>query len=294
MKASVIITTYNRPKFLQRAILSCINQVTNYSFEIIIVDDNGENNALQIETASVVAKIDNIRYIVLKKNSGACQARNEGAKIATGDYLFFLDDDDEFLNNKLQLQVNFLENNMTYDGCLAAFRRFDGNGKEIFAASNFAVVGDFKNFVLKGNFFTPMLCIRKVSFLKSGGFIDIPRFQDRFYMMNLLRDNFKFEVLTEKLHIMYEHDENRITSTSLKKTEKAITQIMNWLSSTKQHFEANEWAKIELNSLRQIAMSYYVSDSKYTKFKGAKLYWNIYKKFLIFSDFVMILKCLAK
>ena len=294
IKASIIITTYNRPKFLERAIYSCKNQSTQYGFEIIVVDDNGIGKTAQIETASLVDEIGNVKYIALEKNSGACVARNEGANIASGDYLFFLDDDDKYLPNKLQEQISFLETHNDLDGCLASFKRFDKNDNEIMAASNYAVVGDFKNFVLDGNFFTPMLCIRKNSFTKSGGFIDIARFQDRFYMMNMLKEGFKFWTLDKQLHVMYEHNEGRITSTSHEKTSGAITKILSWLSNSKNEFTLQEWTTVVSNSQRQIAVSYYMSDAKSDRQIAARLYWNIYLKSLKFSDFMMILKSLVK
>lgn len=294
MKASIIITTYNRPEFLKRAILSCISQKTSYKFGIIVVDDNGINTPSQIETASVVSEYDEVKYLPLEKNSGACIARNEGAEVAEGEYLFFLDDDDEYLQNKLQIQIDFLENNKDYDGSLAAFKRLDEKGNEIISITNFPVVGDFKNFVLEGNFFTPMICIRKKSFIKSGGFIDIPRFQDRFYMMSMLKEDFKFGVLHDQLHIMYEHSVDRITSKSLEKTQNALSQIMNWLQSYRPLFTNEEWEKIEIDSLKKIAISFYNSSSKNDRREAAKLYWDIFIKTFVFSDFILMIKSLVK
>jgi len=294
MKASIIITTYNRPEFLKRAILSCISQKTSYKFEIIVADDNGINTAAQIETAAVVSKYDDIKYLPLEKNSGACIARNEGSEMAVGEYLFFLDDDDEYLQDKLQIQIDFLENNKDYDGSLAAFKRLDEKGSEILSATNFPVAGDFKKFVLEGNFFTPMICIRKKSFIKSGGFIDIPRFQDRFYMMSMLKQDFKFGVLPVQLHVMYEHSADRITSKSLEKTKNALSQIMNWLNTYKPLFTNQEWEKIEIDSLKKVAISYYNSSSKKERRKATKLYWDIFRKTFVFSDFILMIKSLVK
>ncbi|MBV6879081.1 glycosyltransferase family 2 protein [Epilithonimonas ginsengisoli] len=294
MKASIIITTYNRPEFLKRAISSCKTQKTNYEFEIIVVDDNGIATPAQIETLKIVNGFENVKYIILETNSGACIARNRGAKLAEGQYLFFLDDDDEYLTDKVQMQVDFLDNNPKYDGCLAAFKRVNTNGTQIIANSNFPVVGDFKNFVANGNFFTPMICIRKDSFSLSGGFIDIPRFQDRFYMMTMLEKDFKFEVIMDQLHIMYEHDSERITSKSIEKTQKSIDQMMVWLQARRQDFTKQEWKYIEIDGLRKIGISLYNSESRVNRQKAARLYWDIYIRSFVFSDFILMLKSLIK
>lgn len=294
MKASIIITTYHRPEFLERAILSAQNQKTDFQFEVIVIDDNGVGTQFQKQTQTVIPKSDQIRYYPLTKNSGACVARNKGAEMALGEYLFFLDDDDEFLPNKLQLQISFLELNRADDGCLAAFKRIDQKGNDILAESNYPVIGDFRNFVVNGNFFTAMLCIRKSSFLKSGGFIDIPRFQDRFYMMNALKQGFTFAVLREQLHLMYEHTEDRITSKSVAKTKDSLSQINSWIGQYKSEFSASAWKDFQINDLRKIAVTSYNSTDKSIRISSAANYFKIFLKTGNIKDAVMIFKALIK
>lgn len=271
-----------------------MNQKTNFPFEVIIIDDNGVNTGFQKQTEAIIPENNQVVYHPLEKNSGACIARNKGAEIASGEYLFFLDDDDEFLPNKLEHQVNFLESNTEYNGCLAAFKRIDQHGKEIVADSNYPVVGDFKNFVLRGNFFTPMLCVRRGSFLELGGFIDIPRFQDRFFMINALKQGYKFAALQEQLHIMYEHTEDRITSKSVDKTKASISQIKTWISQYKNEFSDKEWNSFLISDLRKIAVTSYNSTEKSIRMSGASYYFKIFLKTRNFSDFTMIFKSLIK
>lgn len=294
MKASIIITTYHRPEFLERAILSAQNQKTDFQFEVIVIDDNGVGTEFQKQTQAVILKNDQLIYMPLEKNSGACIARNKGAEAASGEYLFFLDDDDEYFPDKLQHQISYLEQNKDYDGCLAALRRIDQKGKEILASSNYPEVGDFRNFIVKGNFFTAMLCIRKSSFLKSGGFIDIPRFQDRFYMMNALKQGFRFAVLREQLHLMYEHTEERITSKSLDKTSDSLSKINAWVSQYKSEFSDKEWKSFQVNDLRKIAVTSYNSTEKSIRLSSAVCYFKMFLKTGNMSDAVMIFKALIK
>ena len=111
--ASIIITTYNRPHYLERAIKSCLSQNTVYNYEIIVIDDNGLHTAHQQQTETLVSQyLHQINYLPLATNSGACVARNHGIDHAKGKYIFFLDDDDEYLPSKVQNQVQFLENNI--------------------------------------------------------------------------------------------------------------------------------------------------------------------------------------
>src|SRR5947209_609603 len=93
---SVIIPAYNYATYLPKAIDSVLKQrFTNY--EIIVVDDGSTDN-----TADLIAKYgDRVRY-VYQKNAGLPSARNTGIKAARGDYVGFLDADDEWHPNFLQ------------------------------------------------------------------------------------------------------------------------------------------------------------------------------------------------
>lgn len=109
---SVIIPTYNRAQVILRAINSVVSQ-SFQDFELIIIDD-GSND----ETREVVDKFfyekglghQKYRYFFIK-NHGVSYARNTGAKFARGEWLAFLDSDDEWLEDKLLKQVNIIKEN---------------------------------------------------------------------------------------------------------------------------------------------------------------------------------------
>lgn len=85
---SVIIPTYNRSATLSRAIQSVLVQ-TLPAWEIIVVDDGSSD-----DTRELAKTFPQVRYHY-QVNEGVCAARNKGAEIATGDWLIFLDSDDE-------------------------------------------------------------------------------------------------------------------------------------------------------------------------------------------------------
>lgn len=278
MDASVIITTFQRSVFLKRAIDSVLSQITNYQFEIIVIDDNGlgtQNQILTQKSVSNYISCNKISYYPLKVNQGACSARNYGISKAKGDYIFFLDDDDSFKRNKVHDQITFMVKHNNFDGCLAPFTRVDYKGNEIKASSNFPVVGDFVNFSINGNFFTPMLCIKKNKLIKLGGFQKIDRFQDRFLMLNALMEKMNFACLKKPLHVMYEHNSNRITCLSLEKTIMSLDVIYKFISQNKVLFSVKEWHDFVVSDLNKRAVQYYISSEFKNRFKSVYTYFKI-------------------
>ena len=107
-KVSVIITTYKR-KFEEIKIsLESVLKQTYRNIEIIIVDDNGKGTELQCEIEEKINKYESpflIKYIINENNYGAQVSRNKGILNSTGEYLAFLDDDDKWENEKIELQI---------------------------------------------------------------------------------------------------------------------------------------------------------------------------------------------
>ena len=104
---SVVIPTYSRNTTLRNAINSVLAQ-TYQNYEILVVDDNPSDSEWRISTQKLMAEYaDNnkIRYIQNAKNLGGSGARNEGIKAAKGEYIAFLDDDDEYLPERLEKQL---------------------------------------------------------------------------------------------------------------------------------------------------------------------------------------------
>lgn len=98
---SVVIPTYNRSALLLRAVKSALKQ-TLKDIEVIVVVDGSLDN-----TPEATRKMDDprVRFIHHDENRGAPAARNTGIRAAKGAYIAFLDDDDEWLPNKLERQT---------------------------------------------------------------------------------------------------------------------------------------------------------------------------------------------
>lgn len=107
MKVSIIIPVYNVEKYIERCINSVIKQ-TFTNLECIIVDDCSQDNSLEI-CKRIINKYNGpitFKIITHKHSEGPSGARNTGTKAAKGDYIFYLDSDDEITNDCIYLMYN--------------------------------------------------------------------------------------------------------------------------------------------------------------------------------------------
>lgn len=170
---SIIIPTYNRGYTIKKSIESILNQ-TYKSFELIIVDDNSTDN-----TAEIVKSIkdERIRYIKQEKNLGANVARNRGVIESKGNFIAFQDSDDEWLPNKLEIQLDELKNNNA-DIVYCSFNRFENDKHEVIPKKN---INDenIATELLKYNFISTQTILGKKECFESEKFDEkLPRFQD--------------------------------------------------------------------------------------------------------------------
>jgi GT2 family glycosyltransferase len=123
---SIIITTYNYDRYVERAIRSALNQsLPKNAFEVIVVNDCSTDNTIE-----VLKNYENeVRIYHLEKNVGLSAARNFGIKKAKGQFVVFLDADDYMHSDMAYIQKMFLELNNTIDAVSCDY--FLVNDKEI-------------------------------------------------------------------------------------------------------------------------------------------------------------------
>lgn len=108
---SVITPTHSGSENICRAVDSILSQ-TYENVEVIVVDDNGKGTEEQLKTQEKIKKYENeprVKYLVHEVNKNGSAARNTGIRAAVGDYLAFLDDDDEFRPNNIEKHMELLE-----------------------------------------------------------------------------------------------------------------------------------------------------------------------------------------
>ena len=144
---SAVIPAFDRPNRTQRAIES-VAQQTYDRIELIVVDD-GSTPPLEDFLDLPNEQVADVRLIRLDKNQGANVARNTGIKAANGDYIAFLDSDDEWHPEKIERQATALQN----DGQGASYtsvRQVDSSGN-LNGIREATHSGDIRPHLLRGN-----------------------------------------------------------------------------------------------------------------------------------------------
>jgi glycosyltransferase involved in cell wall biosynthesis len=103
LKISVVIPTYNGKEHLGEAIRSVLNQ-TYANFEVIVVDDASPENVSHVVNSFTDSRV---RYVRHERNKGAVAARKTGVGVSTGEIIAFLDQDDIFHKQKLEIHHDY-------------------------------------------------------------------------------------------------------------------------------------------------------------------------------------------
>lgn len=112
MDLSIIIPIYNGALLLNRCLDSIFSQKTQYSYEVILIDDGSTDTSVELIKSR---KEPNI-ILFQQQNAGPAVARNKGIELAKGKYMAFIDADDYWIQGYIQKTVDFL---ITHDECVA-------------------------------------------------------------------------------------------------------------------------------------------------------------------------------
>ncbi len=215
-RVSVVIPTYNRTEPLRRAVASVLGQ-TFRDLEVLVVDDgSSDGRALAVLDGLGDPRI---RVLRLAENRGASRARNAGILGARGEWVAFLDSDDEWLPEKLERQMARLERGRGRDPgtavvyCPALSRSSAGAGHVIPAGE--PSEGDVLDELLHMNRRPPTASayvVERSARLSVGGFDEsLPSAQDIDLWLRLARASHRFVAVPEPLVVKHEHGAGQIT-----------------------------------------------------------------------------------
>lgn len=175
VKISIIVPVYNSEKYLSRCIDSILNQ-TMKDFELILINDGSTDNSLSI-LKNYELKDSRIR-VIDQKNVGVSKTRNKGIKLANGDYITFIDNDDTIKSDYLEKFLSFIGD---YDMVIGGYQRVDSNGN---------IISEFRlkdSLWAKYTFITPWARIYKKKFLIDNNikFLTSPIGEDVYFNLNI-------------------------------------------------------------------------------------------------------------
>ena len=154
---SVIIPVYNRADCIKRCLKSVEMCLEGGSFEVILVDDGSKDNSVDIVNSFIHEKSE-YRHIILHNNMGVNAARNEAIAVAIGDWLIFLDSDDELCINGADIKA-ILSKLQDYE--LVSFRCKTSLGEVVGPSKNVPVTLSYKDFLSGKKSFETLDLIRR-------------------------------------------------------------------------------------------------------------------------------------
>ena len=232
---SVVIPTYKRPDKLDVAIRSVLNQ-TYPLIEVIVVDDNDPDTEGRRLTETKMTEFANnpkVKYIKHEYNKNGSAARNTGARVAKGEYVAFLDDDDEYMPRKIETQLEALEGRgEEWACCYSRYATRKAGGKAV--KSNEHREGNLYIEALSRNLWIASgsnLLVRKTAFFDIDGFDEsFIRNQDIEFLTRLLQ---KYKIAYASycglvVNIHYNHsffDEEEVTQQYLERFKGHVSAL---------------------------------------------------------------------
>lgn len=282
---SIIIPTYNRPDMLKRAVGSVRNQ-TEGRWEVIVVND-GEDMGISQYLESL--QDERIVYTQNLRTKGGNGARNTGIQLAKADYIAFLDDDDEFHEDKVKIHLQSFIQEGQGSGCSVSgyycvpknFRREDSTQK--LKPSRFQHEFTSANIMMyKAIFGASSTILVKKSFIEEAGMFDesLQRCQDLELMIRLASKS-SVHVCHKPLVYVYGHNES-----SLEQYEKVKLVYWNLIgpylkklsSEIERDVFANEYRVLAILASREKnykKMYYYLKESTRRKVMSPRQYFGI-------------------
>lgn len=201
MEITVVIPMFNNENSIQNAMDSVKNQTRlDYIKEIIVVDDGSTDNSYEV-VVNYANRNKNLPINIIKKeNGGASSARNAGMKVATKKFIALLDADDEWLENKIELQMNILKSNPEID-----FLGGNYNGKELrilFKKIDKLYKASVKDLCLKFFPVTPSAIFKRSIIEKIGYFDEKQKFaEDGNYFLRICTHFNYYHLPTDLVHV---------------------------------------------------------------------------------------------
>lgn len=281
---SVIIPTYKRSTLLTRAIKSVVNQ-TYKNIEILVVDDNepGDEYSVAVKELIVKLRYPQVRLITQPKHINGAEARNAGIREARGEYICFLDDDDLYLPQKIERQLEVLSKKDETVGGVSCLKIFYKGEKLTHISESWKVSNHQSLDVMskEQNIQTGTVLLRRRCLDETGYFNPKLRRHQEVQLISYFTDKYRIELVDETLIIIDVSDlANRPDYNKLKEFKedffKSVAPLLNKYSESDRDF-------VYKNHRTELAWVMY---RDINRIKGVMLLlecftsWRVFKSFL--------------
>lgn len=261
---SIVITTHNRDVDLEKAINSALNQ-SYLQIEVLVIDDNPTDFTLK-----VIEKFNTKVNYIKSNKKGLASSRNLGLELAKGDFIVFLDDDDELTECSVEKRLKCFEDlddelkektAVIYSGC--SINIVD---QKRVAISLPKIKGSIKNKIREGvistipsTFFLPRFVLKKYNLKFDESFFS---FVDHDFLLKLAKNNLHMYYVNEPLTKTYAYPAKKSMVTDVDKRIKYIKQLKgkwddflhsimpsNSYNKFITTYVANEYSSLILNSI---------------------------------------------
>jgi glycosyltransferase involved in cell wall biosynthesis len=201
-KVSVVIPYYNSKDTILRALYSVISQ-TFKDYEIILVDDGSIDNSHRL-VDSLIEKYPDIKFFnIYQNNMGPSWARNNGIKMAKGEYIAFLDSDDEWLPEKLERQILLMEaNDIDMLGCNYYLVKDNIKSEFSFVKERLKEVS-FIAILFKHYYATPCVVVKREVIAHVGLFPETQNFMEDAYVFTNIARKYRAYMIADFLVNIY-------------------------------------------------------------------------------------------
>lgn len=271
---SVIIPSYKRSSMLPRAIDSVLNQ-TYKNVEVIVVDDNDPNSDWRKKTESLMSRYDKnpkVKYICHPSNLNGSVARNTGINNSSGEFVTFLDDDDYYYPNKIELQCDFLLNHPEYQAVYCGWIR---DGETVIPH----LKGNLSFEILSGKqlIYTNTIMMYRDAAIECGGFDEsFLRHQEASLLLNYFLNNNIIGVVSEPLLKFDVSDRSNETKDPIKYHQQMDHLLKTYLPKCLDDFSNKELSYIIVNRYKGVCLSYIKGKDYGNAFSLAK---KLFKRF---------------
>ncbi len=251
-RVTVIIPTHNREELVGRAVRGVLAQTLS-DLEVILVDDASADG-----TPAAIAQLDDprLQFVRLAKNRGQSRALNEGIHRALGEWVAFLDDDDEWLPDKLDVQLARVSE--VPDASAVYCRCFlqTSDGLRSPRSHDAMPEGDITNDLLRRGFpMTPSAyVVRRGALLEVGGFDEaLPASQDLDLWLRLSQAGHRFTSVPEPYVIYHaEHDKPGVSGNAAAQLRAFVQMDRRWGPLMRERLGVEEYERWRGNRTKKL------------------------------------------